>query len=193
MGSQYRGNDGGEGHDEEGGIEVRDVVNLIPLARTLGYLDMRNVFMAGDSRGAMMTYLAMREGVRVNAAAVVGSETDLAANLARRPELLEGYRKDMPGFVKEPEAALRRRSAIAWPDAVSAPVLVMHGGKDWRVPPTQDLAFATKLDGLHKPYELVIFDGDTHLLPFNWRERDRRTIAWFKQHMAPPVEAGRLP
>src|SRR5205085_227048 len=38
LASQYRGNDGGEGREEYGGADVRDVLNLIPLARSLGYV-----------------------------------------------------------------------------------------------------------------------------------------------------------
>src|SRR5687768_5367274 len=45
IGSQYRGADGGDGKDEFGGEDVNDVLNLIPLARSLGYVDMNNVFM----------------------------------------------------------------------------------------------------------------------------------------------------
>lgn len=186
IGSQYRGNDGGEGHDEEGGAEVRDILNLIPLARELGYLDMDNVFMMGDSRGAMMTFLAMQKGMKLKAAAVVGSETDLSSNLKRRPELREGYAKNIPGFSAEPEEILHRRSAINWPEAISAPLLMMHGAQDWRVPPSQDLAFGQKLEQLKKPYELLLIDQDVHLLTLNWRERDRRTIGWFKKHMGNP-------
>lgn len=188
IGSQSRGNDGGEGHDEEGGAEVRDVLNLFPLARSLGYLDMENVFMMGDSRGAMMTYLAMRDGIGIKAAAVVGAETDLGANVKRRPELLEGYREHIPDFNSRTEESLRRRSAIFWPEYISTPLLMMHGGKDWRVPPAQDLAFASKLETLRKPYELIVFDGDVHALSFHWRERDRRTIEWFKQHITKPPQ-----
>lgn len=183
IGTQYRGNDGGEGHDEEGGADIHDVLNLFPLAKSLGYADMDNVFMMGDSRGAMMTYLAMRNGAKVNAAAVVGSETDLIANLKRRPELREGYKKDTPGFAADPDKALRQRSALFWPEAISAPLLMMHGGKDWRVPPTQDLTFAAKLEALGKPYQLSVFEGGVHLLTFHWRERDSQTIGWFKRHM----------
>jgi len=182
IGSQYRGNDGGEGHDEEGGAEVRDVLNLVPLARALGYVDLDNVFMMGDSRGAMMVYLAMGEGMTVRAAAVTGAETDLAANLERRPELREGYSKNIPGFDANPDEILRRRSAIFWPEKISAPLLTMHGGKDWRVPVAQDLTFALKLDALKKPYELIVFEGDVHAVAFHWRERDRKIIEWFKAH-----------
>src|ERR1044071_6661487 len=40
LASQYRGYDGGEGKDEVGGADTDDVLNLFPLARSLGYVDM---------------------------------------------------------------------------------------------------------------------------------------------------------
>src|SRR2546427_1937241 len=63
--SQYRGNDGGEGKEEFGGADVHDVLNLIPLAESLGTVDMRNVFLLGWSRGGMQTALALKQGMRV--------------------------------------------------------------------------------------------------------------------------------
>ncbi|MCA1625368.1 MAG: prolyl oligopeptidase family serine peptidase, partial [Acidobacteria bacterium] len=80
IGSQYRGVDGGEGKEEYGGADVRDVLNLIPLAKSLGYADMNNVFMFGNSRGGMMTYLALKNNIPVNAAAVMSGVTDLFGN-----------------------------------------------------------------------------------------------------------------
>src|ERR671932_52142 len=64
LASQYRGYDGGEGKDEVGGADLDDVLNLIPLARALGYADTSRVFMFGFSRGALMTLQAIRRGVR---------------------------------------------------------------------------------------------------------------------------------
>lgn len=183
IGSQYRGNDGGEGHDEEGGAEIADVLNILPLARSLDYIDMANVFMLGESRGGMMTFLAMKNGARVNAAAVVGAETDLAASLIRRPELEEDNAKQIPQYSATREQALRQRSAQAWPEQLMAPILMLQGGKDWRVSPPQALGLALKLDELKKPFELTVFADDGHPLFFHWRERDRRIIDWFRAHL----------
>jgi dipeptidyl aminopeptidase/acylaminoacyl peptidase len=83
--SQYRGNDGGEGKEQFGGADVHDVLNLIPLAKSLGTVDMRNVFLLGWSRGGMQTALALKQGMKVNAAAVGGALTDLPSELASRP------------------------------------------------------------------------------------------------------------
>jgi hypothetical protein len=77
---------------------VRDVVHLIPLARTLGYIDMHNVFMLGWSRGGMMTYLTLKHHLPVNAVAVIGGLTDLVALGKRRPTLVNVWRALHPDF-----------------------------------------------------------------------------------------------
>jgi acetyl esterase/lipase len=82
---QYRGSDGGEGHDEMGGRDVHDVLNAARLAARLPGADSTRVFMYGESRGGMMTYQALRDGVPVRAAAVVGAFTDLDSLLAADP------------------------------------------------------------------------------------------------------------
>jgi len=80
LASQYRGYDGGEGRDEVGGADTNDVLNLFPLARALGYVDMERVFMFGFSRGAQMTLQAIRRGAPVRAA----GERELAVRNYRR-------------------------------------------------------------------------------------------------------------
>ncbi len=99
IGSQYRGNDGGEGKEEYGGADVRDVMNLIPLARSLGYVDMNNVFLFGVSRGGMETYLALKNSIPVNAAAISGGVTDLFGNAKDHPDYVANiYRELIPDF-----------------------------------------------------------------------------------------------
>src|SRR5262245_8394956 len=94
IGSQYRGNDGGEGKEEFGGAEVNDVLNLVPLAKSLGYVDMNNLFLFGWSRGGMMSLLALKNNLQVNAAAIGGA----AVNLKElRKAMIEGvYRQLIP-------------------------------------------------------------------------------------------------
>ncbi len=183
--SQYRGVDGGEGREEFGGAEVHDVLNLLPLAKALGYVDMGNVFLLGESRGGMETYLALKAGMPVNAAAVVSGEGDLVAGSKDRPEMVyQVYRQIIPGFATRGPELLRERSVVDWPKKINAPVLILHGTADWRTDPrSQALAVADKLQALHKTYELVMYADDSHGLPFHWRDRDQRIVAWFKRYL----------
>ena len=183
--SQYRGVDGGEGREEFGGAEIHDVLNLLPLAKALGFVDMSNVFLLGESRGGMETYLALKNGMPVNAAAVVSGEADLVAGSKDRPEMIyQVYRQLIPGFAKNGTELLRERSVVAWPEKINAPVLILHGTADWRTDPKdQALAVAEKLQALHKTYELILYADDSHGLPFHWRDRDQKIVEWFKRYL----------
>lgn len=181
--AQYRGVDGGQGKEEFGGAEVDDILNLIPLAQSLDYIDMKNIFMLGDSRGGMMTFLALKNKVPVNAAAVTGAPSDLRRALKERPSFDELYKELIPDYDLHPAELLRARSAVNWADKIDAPLLLMHGGADWRVDPMQTLLLAQKLQALGKPYQLLIYAGDDHGLSLNQADAETRIIAWFQQHL----------
>jgi dipeptidyl aminopeptidase/acylaminoacyl peptidase len=183
IGSQYRGVDGGEGMEEYGGADVRDVLNLMPLAESLGYVDMNNVFMFGNSRGGMMTYLALKAGVPVKAAAVTSGVTDLFINAKEHADLVTSiYKELIPDFDKRRDEAMRERSATYWADKINAPLLIMHGTADGSVGAGGTLALAEKLQELGKTYELIMYSGDGHGLPLNRRDSDRRIVEWFRMY-----------
>lgn len=183
LASEYRGNAGGEGKEEFGGADVNDVLNLVPLAKSLGYVDMNNIFMYGISRGGMMTYLAIKEGALINAAAVIGGPTDLKTEDKRRPEMIPIEKELWPDFKKRKEEHYRERSVINWAEKINVPVLILHGGADWRVSPNQSRILAHQLQKLGKDYKLIIYPEDDHTLSLNREDGLRRIIDWFKRHM----------
>ena len=183
----YRQSDGGEGRDEMGGGDVNDLMNVAALAKSLGFVDVNNLFLYGESRGGVMSYMAIKKNFPANAAAVFGAFTDMEALIKDRPQV---YRPQMlnqiwPEFDSRKDEIFRTRSAIFWPESLSIPVLIMHGGADWSVNPSQSLTIAQKLQSLGKTYELIIYAGDGHRLARNQDDRDRRAVAWFKKHMKP--------
>jgi dipeptidyl aminopeptidase/acylaminoacyl peptidase len=181
IGTQYRGNDGGEGKDEFGGADINDVMNLIPLAKSLGYVDMNNVFMFGESRGGMETYLALKNKIPVNAAAVGGAVSDLTPQ--KRSNMEKNFKEMIPDYETRSAELLKERSAVYWADKINTPVLILQGGADWRTDPASVLSLAQKLQELGKTYELTVYAGDEHGLSLNRAEADRRTIEWFKKYM----------
>ena len=80
LGSQYRGNCGGTGQEEFGGADVNDVLRLIDIALELPGTFKGGVYMAGHSRGGMMTYRCCALDDRIVAAAV-GSGTNFLTSL----------------------------------------------------------------------------------------------------------------
>lgn len=183
----YRQSAGGEGRDEMGGGDVNDLMNVAELVKSLEFIDINNLFLYGESRGGMMAYLAVKRNFPANAAAVYGAFTDLDALLREHPEI---YRPQLlsnlwPNFESRKTEIVTSRSAACWPERLSVPLLIMHGGADQSVNPAQSLAMAQKLQSLGKTYELIIYADDNHVLSRNAEDRDRRALAWFKKHLKP--------
>jgi dipeptidyl aminopeptidase/acylaminoacyl peptidase len=183
----YRQSDGGEGHDEIGGADMNDLMNILPLAKSLQFVDAKNLFMYGESRGGIMTLQAIRNLFAINAAAVFGAITDIEAYIKQHSADPPQYRivpeKFWPDYEKRKEEIIRLRSAIYWPEQLNVPLLIMHGGADPAVDPSHSLSLAQQLQKLKKTYELLIYAGDNHILSRNRVDRDKRAIAWFKKFM----------
>lgn len=184
---QLRESVGSDGRDEVGGADIHDIYNLLSLLPSLGYVDMDNLFMYGESRGGMMTYQAIRDDFPLRAAAVFGAFTSLEALMAEQPEMYQTLKERVwPHFEAEREMIERRRSALQWPEQIDVPILIMHGGADWSVNPRQSLAMAQKLQEAGKTYSLIIYAEDGHILANNQIDRDQRAIAWFRHYLIRP-------
>ncbi len=189
LASQYRGYDGGEGKDEVGGADTDDVLNLFPLARSLGYVDMGRVFMFGFSRGAQMTLQAIRRGAPVRAAAVVGAPTDLWLSFRENPRVRDLVVSNWAGGEARLEENMLERSAVRWADKLNVPLLIFQGGADPAVSPNQALALAQKMEEAGNLYELVVYARDDHFVTRNHEDRLRRAIDWFKNPPANSVSS----
>jgi dipeptidyl aminopeptidase/acylaminoacyl peptidase len=189
LASQYRGSDGGEGRDEFGGADVHDVLSLLRLGEALPYADAQRIVMLGDSRGGMMTYLAIKAGAPLKAAVVIGAPSDLSDSYEERESMAAVLEELIGGSPFEREAQYRERSALYWPEKLTVPLLILHGEEDWRVPPSHSEKLADRLRQLGLPYELVRFSQGDHGLARYRSERNRLILEWFQKHLAQPVAA----
>jgi dienelactone hydrolase len=177
----YRQTDGGEGIDANGGDDLNDLLNILPVIRALPYADENNIFMTGESRGATMVYQAIRENFPMRAAAVWGGFTDLQVLLEQQPMMVEYAKQNWPGFGDDLQASVERRSAIYWPESFGVPVLLMHGESDGSIAVSQTLDLAGKLQRAGKLYGLIVFADDNHILHRSQLERDRASLNWFRK------------
>src|ERR671932_352279 len=189
LASQYRGYDGGEGKDEVGGADTDDVLNLIPLARTLGYADMTRVFMFGFSRGAQMTLQAIRRGAPLRAAVVVGAPTDVELSFRENPLIRDLARTNWAGGEARLAENIESRSAVRWADRLTVPLLIFQGGADPAVSPAHALELARKMDDAGNLYQLIVYAKDDHFVTRNSEERLRLTVGWFKNPRAVSISA----
>ena len=175
--------------DEWGGVEVDDVVNLVPALKSLDFVDPERLYMLGLSRGGTMTYLAIKRGVPVKAAAVIGAVADVKAWVDARPEMglvngneyIDGLANIWPDYEHRADEYYRARSAVYWADQINVPVLILHSRTDRMVPVTQALRMAEALQEKGKVYALRIYERDGHPLPNNRDDRDRMIVDWFNR------------
>ena len=148
----YRGSEGAPGRDEMGGADVADLMNVRAVIASLPYADAANVFLFGESRGGMMVLQALRDGFEARAAATVGTFTDLDAYLKEDPRAAAASAQIFPDFEANRACALvESAAAVRWPDRISAPLLIMHGGSDTTVSPSHSLQIAAALQRAGKP------------------------------------------
>jgi dipeptidyl aminopeptidase/acylaminoacyl peptidase len=178
LASQYRGNDGGQGREQFGGTDINDVLDLIPLAKSLQFTDPNNIFMLGFSRGGLMTYLAIKYGAPINAAAVVGGITDLWRWYGER----SGVRIILGQLVGLDKKDYDKRSAVHWPEKINIPILILHGVRDDKVNVNQAKELSKKLDELGKEHELFVFPKGNHSIGNYKPERNEKIFEWFEKY-----------
>lgn len=183
-GSQYRGNCGGTGREEFGGIEIDDVIKLMDIMLCIPFVNGTGVYMAGHSRGGMTTYLACARDARIRAAAVSSGLADsfIMYNRIHDGEYdMKGVYQDLVGggYDVMPEAFVKR-SAVCWADKIIPPVLICQGTADWRVVPEQAFRMEEALRRADKEHKLIVYEGAGHALSGTNYIAD--VIAWFRAY-----------
>ncbi|WP_380704542.1 alpha/beta hydrolase family protein [Salinithrix halophila] len=181
--SQYRGAPGSAGHLSMAGEDVKDVLNLFPLADRLPYVDQNKKVMLGFSRGGMMTYMALKEGVDVQAAATVGGVADLSLLYEQSGDV---FRNPLSRLVGDPlldSKEYQIRSAINWADELRVPLLILHGLDDHTVSPEHSKRLAERMVDLGYEHRLVLVPGGNHYLTNRAQVRDREILNWFDHYL----------
>lgn len=185
--SDYRFHGPTAKRDEWGGVDVNDVLNLVPVLKSLDFVDSERLYMLGISRGGSMAYIALKRGIPVKAAAIIAGPSDLKAWADGRPDMVsgddtyDGFSKVWPDYEHQSTEQYRARSAVYWADRINVPVLILHSRTDKFVPVTQALRMAAALQENGKVYSLLIYEQDGHSLPLNREDRNHKIIEWFNR------------
>jgi len=184
--SQYRGNDGGEGHDDFGGDDLNDVLNLIPLADEIPQANKDVWGIEGWSRGGMMTYLTLTKTNIFKAAIILGGIANLRCNSDESKFMRRLYEHTLGKYEEEEfKSRCETRSIVNFPEKFSktTPMLIIHGNSDNRVLPHDSLDLSYKLLDLKIPYRLVMLEGGDHFLKSHRKEVDEIRKNWFEKYL----------
>ena len=183
--SQYRGNGGGEGHEEYMGRDLQDVLSLFDLLADRPDVDSTRVGMFGWSRGGATTFRCLTKTRKIKAAAVGGPAVNYPRIIEEEPEMGEYWSEFIPGYHDDPKAAMEARSVLFWVDQLpkGVPVLIVHGAADSKVKTHDVLSLAMKMETHRVPYRLVIYEGGDHGLSAHRHEAFAQIIAWFDRFL----------
>jgi dipeptidyl aminopeptidase/acylaminoacyl peptidase len=184
---QYRGSTG-YGSDflqaiyqHFGDRAFRDVDSATDFAIAQGWADQNRLAMFGWSAGGFMTAWTVTQTGRYRAAIEGAGITDWASFI---------YTSDVPQIdydARWPEkdpSAFSQFSAMAHVDAVTTPLLVLHGLSDQRVPAYQGREFFEALAAHGKTTRMVAYPGSNHF-PSRWEQiRDvfREIVEWLRKY-----------
>jgi dipeptidyl aminopeptidase/acylaminoacyl peptidase len=176
--SQYSGNDGSEGKDECGGMDLRDVTNFKPILDMYAKADSNRIGLFGGSRGGMQTYMVLKEVDWVKAAVIKSGSTNEIRGYEQSPELRE-FRRDM--YDVDSEVENKKRSSIFWANLLpkSTPLLLIHGTNDESVSPLDAMEMGLELYINKIPSRVLILEGDNHKLSKNSNFALQQTREWF--------------
>ncbi len=184
--TQYRGNDGSEGHDDFGGDDVNDVLNLIPLADEIPQADKSIWGIEGWSRGGMMTYLTLTRTNIFKAAIVLGGIANLRCNADESKFMRRLYEHTLGKYSEEEfKQRCEQRSIINFSEKLSkeTPMLLIHGNADERVLPHDSIDLSYKLLEHKIPFRLVMLEGGDHFLKSHRKEVDEMRKKWFDRFL----------
>jgi dipeptidyl aminopeptidase/acylaminoacyl peptidase len=169
-----------------GGGDLRDEIAGVDFLKATGYIDSKKIGIYGGSYGGFMTLMAIGKTPDIWAAAVdLYGIINWSTMLKNSDPELNEYLKALLGNPEENRKVYEEDSPITYIRSEKAPLLVLQGDNDPRVPKEEAQQV---VDILRKEGRVV----DVHYYPneghgFVKRENQidsiRRTIAWFDQYL----------
>lgn len=167
-----------------GGKVYVDIMNTLDYAlQNYKFIDENNLFAAGASYGGYMMNWIQGHNTRFNALVSHDGTYDMRSMFGETEELWFPI-WEMGGTPWENPEAYNKWSASSYVQNFKTPMLVIHGGKDYRVTEGQGFQLFTDLQMMKVPSKFLYFPNENHwiLSPANSKVWWSNVFDWFEQY-----------
>jgi len=156
-----------------GGAPYEDQMKAVDMALTWPYVDTTRVAAAGASYGGYMANWVEGHTDRFRAIVSHDGLFDLMT-MIYSGDFVGGTMQEFKGTPWENPQALIDQAPVTYAANFKSPMLVIHGGKDYRVDPSQGFAMFQVLQAKHVPSKLLFFEEENH-----WILKPADSILWY--------------
>ncbi len=169
-----------------GGGDLEDEVYAAKFMTATGFVDSTKIGITGGSYGGYMTLMAVGKKPELWAAGVeLYGIIDWYTMLKHEDPFLQEYEKSLLGDPEKDRAVYENASPIKFIRNATAPLLVLQGDNDIRVPKEEAQQVVAIYKEIGKPVDVHIYPQEGHGFAKRENQIDsiNRTIAWFDRYL----------
>jgi dipeptidyl aminopeptidase/acylaminoacyl peptidase len=169
-----------------GGGDLQDEVYATKFLVDTGYVDAKKIGITGGSYGGYMTLMAVGKTPDVWAAAVeMFGIVDWYTMLQHEDAFLQEYEKSLLGDPEKDRAVYENASPIKFLRSAEAPLLVLQGENDIRVPKEEAEQVVQIYKSIGKTVDAKFYPLEGHGFAKRENQVDslKRTIDWFDKYL----------
>ena len=169
-----------------GGGDLQDEVYAVKFLEATGYVDAKKIGITGGSYGGYMTLMAIGKTPDLWAAAVEQyGIIDWFTMLQHEDPFLQQYEKSLLGDPVKDKAVYEAASPIKYIRGAKAPLLVLQGENDIRVPKEEAEQVVSILKGQGRTVDAKYYPQEGHGFAKRENQIDaiRRTVEWFDKYL----------
>ena len=169
-----------------GGGDLQDEVYAAKFLVSTGFIDQKRIGITGGSYGGFMTLMAIGKTPGVWAAAVEQyGIVDWYTMLQHEDPLLQEYEKSLLGDPVKDRAVYEATSPIKYLTSATAPLLVLQGENDIRVPKEEAEQVVSILKNAGKIVDVHYYPAEGHGFAKRENQIDaiKRMIDWFDRYL----------
>src|SRR6185312_875195 len=173
-------------HKDLGGGDLVDEVYAAKFLAATGYVNPKKIGITGGSYGGFMTLMAVGKTPDVWAAGVsMYGIINWYEMLKHEDASLQAYQRSLIGDPVKDEAVYDADSPMTYIKQTKAPLLILQGENDIRVPRGQAAEVVSTLKGVGATVDVHYYPGEGHGFAKRENQIDslQRTIDWFDKYL----------